>query len=107
MKFLWLGAGVLTVIGCRTADYTRGEPNVCELHGVGMSRERVPIAYGMIPMSRMEAERGEWKRRQTVYPHPGDCLPASDIKMTGDDWALVYVCSQCREAQKAIGRTAQ
>ncbi len=81
-------------------DSTKKQSNICELHRAAMSKRTVPIAYGMIPMSRVEAERGEWKRRTDYYPHPGDCLPATDINLTGEKRAIVFVCPKCEAAKK-------
>ncbi len=83
------------LLGCRAPDYTRGESGICEVHQLTMQKRTVPIAYGLIPMSKTAAEQGEWHRRQTLYPHPGDCLPAADINIHGEQRALVFVCPQC------------
>ncbi len=86
----------------RAVDATKNQSNICELHRAVMSKRTVPIAYGMIPMSRVEAERGEWKRRTDNYPHPGDCLPATDINLTGEKRAVVFVCLKCDSAKKEM-----
>lgn len=91
--------------GCRTPDYTKGQPATCEVHHLAMTKRTVPIAYGMIPMSKAEAEQGEWKRRQEQYPHPGDCLPATDLNLTGETKARVYVCSNCEHTFQSLSNT--
>ncbi|MCD6051042.1 MAG: hypothetical protein K0Q55_2445 [Verrucomicrobia bacterium] len=100
MKQLLLMALLAVLCGCHTPDYTKGESSTCEVHQVAMTRRTVPIAYGMIPMSKAEAGQGEWKRRTEQYPHPGDCLPATDINLHGEKRAVVYVCAQCEQAQR-------
>lgn len=88
---------LLSLTACSTPDYTTGQPATCEVHHLAMTKRTVPIAYGMIPMSKAAAEQGEWKRRQEQYPHPGDCLPATDLNLTGETKAQVYVCPQCEK----------
>ena len=98
----------LTFTGCRTPDYTIGQSNICEVHHVAMTRRTVPFAHGMIPMSREEAEQGEWKRRTTYYPHPGDCRPGTDIVQPGEeDRVVVFVCSECERTKKRMAETIQ
>ena len=94
---------VFLLVGCRTPDYTRGQPNICEVHRVAMFKRAVPFAHGIIPMSRVEGERGEWKRRMGHYPHPGDCQPATGIVLPGEEGrVIVYVCKQCEAAKKEM-----
>ena len=89
--------------GCRTPDGTRGEQSTCEVHHVTMFKRAVPFAHGMIPMSRVEGQRGEWKRRMDHYPHPGDCQPATGIVLPGERRrVVVYVCKQCEAAKKQM-----
>jgi hypothetical protein len=97
-----LAAAAFGATGCRAPDYTRNESNQCEVHHLAMTRRTVPIAYGMIPMSRVEAAQGEWHRRVTLYPHPGDCMPATDINLQRETRATVYVCARCEAAQKEL-----
>jgi hypothetical protein len=86
--------------GCRRADFTKSGSDVCALHNCPMGKRIVPIAYGMIPMSKAEGETGEWKQRMTYYPNPGDCLPATDINAFNKNRAVVYVCPRCEAAKK-------
>ena len=59
--------------------------------------------YGMPPMSRVKAGRGEWKRRTGYCPHPGDCMPENSIKMSGmGEFAVVYVCRNCEKAKREM-----
>ncbi len=95
-----LCAGLLLLAGCRTPDWTKNQPDQCEVHGVAMTRRTVPIAYGMIPMSKAESERGPWRQRTEYYPHPGDCLPATSINLHGERRAVVFVCRQCESAKR-------
>jgi hypothetical protein len=69
-----------------------------------MSKRIVPIVHGMIPMSRVEAEQGEWKRRTERYPHPGDCMPSIDIVLPGEESgrAVVFVCPKCEAAKRKV-----
>lgn len=84
-------------------DSTKAQSNICEVHHVGMFKRAVPFAHGMIPMSRAEAERGEWKRRMDHYPHPGDVQPATDIVLPGETGrCVVYVCAKCAAAKKSM-----
>lgn len=89
----------LLLAGCHTPDWTKNQPDQCEVHAVTMTRRAVPIAYGMIPMSKVEGERGPWRQRTEYYPHPGDCLPATSITAHGESRAIVFVCRKC-EATK-------
>jgi hypothetical protein len=84
---------------CTTAsDYTKSQSDVCALHHQKMAKRTVPIAYGMIPMSRTDQPES-WRRRVREYPNPGDCMPATDISM-GEKRAVVYVCPQCEAAYR-------
>ncbi len=68
-----------------------------------MFKRTVPFAHGTIPMSRVEGERGEWKRRMNHYPHPADCEPATGIVLPGEKGrVVVYVCKQCEAAKKQM-----
>jgi hypothetical protein len=101
LLFFFVCASLLA--GCRTPDGTRGRSNICEVHHVTMFKRAVPYAHGMIPMSKMEAQRGECKRRMDSYPHPGDCQPATDIALPGEEnRVVVYVCPKCEAAMKAM-----
>jgi len=93
---------LLTACHTHTPDYTQTESSTCEVHQVTMTKRTVPIAYGMIPMSKVEASQGEWKRRQEQYPHPGDCLPATSLNLHGEKRARVYVCPQCEQTLKQL-----
>jgi hypothetical protein len=85
------------------ADHTKSESNICEVHDVEMSQRTVPFAHGMIPMSRVQAMRGEWKRRTDYYPHPGDVAPATNIVLPGEEGrCVVYVCPKCEAAKEDI-----
>jgi hypothetical protein len=102
IKWLFILCACLTALsGCRTPDYTKGQSNICQVHGVPMDKRTVPIAYGMIPMNRAEAEQGEWQRRTKHYPNPGDCLPATSINVRGEKYAKAFVCRQCAAAFRA------
>lgn len=98
----------LTELPSRTPDRTRGEPGVCGVHHIAMTRRAVPIAHGMIPMNDAEDRDGAWKRRTAEYPHPGDCEPAGDIVMPGEEgFAVVFVCPECVRARRRMeGRDA-
>lgn len=98
--------GSLLLVGCRTPDWTKNQPDQCEVHGVTMTRRTVPIAYGMIPLSRAEGERGRWRQRTEYYPHPGDCLPATSINMHGEYRAIVFVCRKCEAAKREFDTDA-
>lgn len=95
-----VGLGLLLLAGCHTPDWTKSQPDQCEVHGVTMTRRTVPIAYGMIPLSKAEGERGPWRQRTEYYPNPGDCLPATSINAHGDSRALVFVCRKCETAKR-------
>ncbi|MBI3881000.1 MAG: hypothetical protein HY301_13190 [Verrucomicrobia bacterium] len=93
----------LFLSGCRTPDYTKGQSDVCEVHHVAMTRRALPFAHGMIPMSRKAAETGEWGRRMKFHPHPGDCIPATDIVLPGQTGrALEFVCRDCEQAMRRM-----
>ena len=94
---------VFLLVGCRTLDYTQGHPNICEVHHVAMFKRAVLFAHGMVPMGRVEGEGLEWRRRMDLYPHPGDCEPATDIVMPDQSGrVVVYVCKQCEAAKKEM-----
>lgn len=103
-SLLVLACAPFLFVACQTAsDSTKNQPPVCEVHRVAMSKRAVPYAHGMIPMSRVEARKGEWARRQKHYPHPGDCEPATNIVLPGQEGkTLVFVCPQCEAAQKRM-----
>ncbi len=98
--FLCVSLATLFLTGCRTPDWTTNQPDQCEVHGVKMARRTVPVAYGMIPMSKIEGESGPWRQRTEYYPHPGDCLPATSINLHGENRALVFACGKCETAKR-------
>lgn len=103
MKNILLFAAVQLLAACHTPDATGHQPNTCEVHHVAMTKRSVPYAHGMIPLSQVEAGRGEWKQRMDHYPHPGDCEPATDIVLPGQTGkVLVDVCPKCEASQKAM-----
>ena len=86
----------------RTSDYTEGKPGICEVHHVAMSRRAVPFGHGMVPMHRSE-DKGAFERRMAQYPHPGDCEPATDIVLPGQDGlVVVFVCPECERAKERM-----
>lgn len=96
MKILPIVLLVTVFAACTTAsDYTKGQSDVCSVHHQRMTKRTVPIAYGMIPMSRANQPES-WKRRVREYPNAGDCRPATDISM-GEKSAVVFVCPKCEE----------
>jgi hypothetical protein len=73
--------------GCRTPDYTRDQPDLCAVHRVAMTKRVVPIAYGMIPMSKTAAEQGEWRRHargtdggRTQEPRPNPRVERAPVR---------------------------
>jgi hypothetical protein len=89
-----------------TPDYTRDKSSTCEIHQVPMTKRAVPFAHGMIPDNRRAAEQGEWKRRTTLYPHPGDCEPATDLVLPYQkDLVIVFTCPECRRAKRQTEAT--
>jgi hypothetical protein len=104
--FVSLDMKVLSIVllstvfaACTTAsDYTKNQSDVCAVHHQKMTKRTVPIAYGMIPMSRTNQPES-WKRRVREYPNAGDCMPATDISM-GEKNAVVFVCPRCEEAYR-------
>jgi hypothetical protein len=86
----------------RTPDWTKGEPGICDVHRVAMTRRAVPFGHGMIPMHPSE-DNGAFERRMTHYPHPGDCKPATDIVLPGEEGlAVVFVCPECERAKRRM-----
>lgn len=99
-RLILVCTGLLLLAGCRTPDWTKNRPDQCEVHGGTMSKRTVPIAYGMIPMSKVEGERGPWRQRTEYYPNPGDGLPATSINLRGEYRAIVFVCRKCETAKR-------
>ena len=95
----------LLLTTCHLLDWTTNKSNICEVHHVAMFKRRVRFAHGMIPMSKVEAQLGEWKQRMDHYPHPGGYEPATDLVLPGQERkVLVYVCPQCEAAVKHMNR---
>ena len=91
---LWL----LCLTGCQTIDETKGQPELCEVHHVRMTKKYVPIEYGC-PAPWAEAEL---KTERACYPHPGDCLWIAGESDPNTTRAIVYVCPKCEEAKKVM-----
>ncbi|WP_395751749.1 hypothetical protein [Prosthecobacter sp.] len=80
-------------------DDTTGKSDICEVHHVRMTKRPLSFRHGMIPMSKVEGEKGWWKHRMDHYPHPGDCIPATNIVLPGQESrALSFVCPVCQQA---------
>jgi hypothetical protein len=97
---------LLILVGCsHLNDCTTGKSDLCEVHHVHMIKRPLRFAHGMIPMSKAEAGQGEWKRRMDHYPHPGDCIPATDIVLPGQEGrAIEFVCTACTRAQRQMAK---
>ncbi len=98
----------LAFTGCaKLDDDTAGQSGLCEVHHVRMTKRPLHFLHGMIPMSKVEAEQGEWKRRTDFYPHPGDGIHSTNIVLPGQEGrALAYVCPECRRAQRQMEKTS-
>lgn len=105
-RLLLACVGLLLLAGCCMPERKLTQPVQCEVHGVTMTRRTVPIAYGMIPMSKVEGERGPWRQRIEHYPHPGDCLPATGINAHGESRAVVFVCRKCEAVKREFDAAA-
>lgn len=89
--------GLMLLAGCRTADHTKGEPDIYRVHQVLMSKRTVPIAYGTPVFNE------RFKQRQNYFPNAGEfafggCL-VRDAKR-----AVVYRCQECQTTETGNGR---
>ncbi len=88
-------------------DKSRGDPSVCEVHHVPMLWKMVPYCHGMIPM-HSSFDNGAFDRRMAHYPHPGDCEPATDLVMPGQEGLTgVYACPECERVQRQMEKANQ
>jgi len=78
------------------------EPRVCEVHDVAMEPRELPYRHGMIPMHESMDRDGSWTLRMKRFPHPGDCIPATNIVLPGQEESGVDdVCPVCVAARLA------
>ena len=48
-------------------------------------------------------DKGAYDRRMAHYPHPGDCEPATDIVLPGQEGlVVVFVCPECERAKRRM-----
>jgi len=93
LPFCWIALFLLT--GCRTADYTKGQSDICVVHHIQMTKRTVPIIYGMPALNEA------FRQRQAFYPHSGDVTFGGCIFME-EKRSVVYVCPKCDEAMRDL-----
>ena len=98
--FLPVCIALLLLTGCRTEDYTKGQPAVCEVHHVQMVRTSVPIVYGLPMFTARDAAR--YAASTNAFPHSetfvsgGCCVTSWDAHR-----AAIYICPECKKAARA------
>jgi len=88
------------------SDYTADRPSDCEVHGIRMKTEIVPVAYGLLAeIANPSAYPSEptMKTRRKLFPHAesfvwGGCCRPPDW-MTGASKARIWICSDCVAAE--------
>jgi hypothetical protein len=90
---------MLFLLGCRTEDYTKGEPAICEVHHIQMTRTTVPIEYGLPDLARF---RLRYDACTNSFPH-GDCFVLGGCCVSFDSprRAITFVCPECKKAADA------
>lgn len=85
--------------GCsmRRANFTAGQPAICELHQTHMSKTNVPIEYGLIRLN--DYGRALEAARTNSFPHAkvavlGGCIVDTPTR------AVIYICPQCMIARQ-------
>jgi hypothetical protein len=91
---------LIVLTGCKTEDYTKGEPTVCEIHHVPMVRTGVPIVYGLPGfsdryMARFAASTNAFAHAES-YVLGGCCTTPGSAHR-----AVIFVCPECKRAAKA------
>ncbi len=94
-------AVVLLAIFFPRVEDARGEPRTCELHGVELLEDIVPVRWGGDRPLPERYAREMLKNFPNANPvHPGSCEPRQARR------ARVRYCPKCREALAAwLGRT--
>lgn len=78
-------------------DFTRGKSESCEIHGVQMSRQIVPVVYGtVLPSKELEAQA---QFAQAHFPHAKTNCWLGCVD-TGNKQARIFVCSDCKQREK-------
>jgi hypothetical protein len=98
--FLPFLLALVVLTGCKTEDYTKGQPSVCEIHHIPMVRTTVPIVYGLL----RPTEKGEARCVASTNSFPnaesyvggGCCVASWDAHR-----AVIYVCPDCKKAAQA------
>ena len=87
---------LIVLTGCKTEDYTKGEPTICELHHIQMTRTTVSIEYGLPDLARLQAR---YVACTNSFPH-GNCFVEGGCCVESDSAhrAVIYVCPECKKA---------
>jgi len=82
-------------------DYTKGQPNTCEVHGTIMDRKVVPLAFGLPPTPLPPLAEA----LRISFPHAEDQAEGGCVvPLCRPKDALIYVCPRCVAARKAWDR---
>lgn len=79
-------------------DLITEHSDICEVHGVYMSVEQVPLIYGLLEHT------SHWHRGRAVAPHArweigGGCVGGPD---TVDTVVRTYICPKCVELEEKL-----
>jgi len=99
IKRLLLIPALLMLAACasRVEDDTIGRPVVCVVHGVQMTKRKVPIEYGLIRPT--DYSRAFFAASTNGFPNAQEFVGGGCCVMTPTT-AVIYVCPKCEEARR-------
>ena len=96
-----------------TMDLTEFEPKVCPVHHIQMTPAEVPIAYGLLTrianpeqFAATHPDEPPEAIRAQLFPH-NDSFIWGGCCVSNEQSARIYVCPECRRAEKQWRLTKQ
>jgi hypothetical protein len=84
--------------GCdrTTEDQTKGASAVCEVHHSRMVKTKVPVVYGLIPLT--DHSRARQAASTNTFPHAQEFVVGARFGGSTAKESVIYVCPDCQKA---------
>jgi hypothetical protein len=84
--------------GCdrTTEDQTKGASAVCEVHHSRMVKTKVPVVYGLIPLT--DHSRARQAASTNTFPHAQEFVVGARFRGSTAKESVIYVCPDCQKA---------
>jgi hypothetical protein len=82
--------------GRTTEDQTEDASAVCEVHHSRMAKTKVPVLYGLIPLT--DQSRARQAASTNTFPHAQEFVVGARFGDGTAREAVIYVCPDCEKA---------